>query len=52
MPVFDGQPVNAAVTNPAFLDAQVDDTAFGIITLANAVLASGPTINNIQAALS
>lgn len=52
MPVFDGQPVNAAVTNPAFLDAQVDDTAFGIITLANAVLASGPTINNIQAAIN
>lgn len=35
MPVVDGQAVNAAVTNPAFLDAQVDDTALGVITLAN-----------------
>lgn len=48
MPVFNGQAVDEAVTNPAFLDAQVDDTAFGIITLANGAPASGPTIVNIQ----
>lgn len=52
MPVFDGQPVNAAVTNPAFLDAQVDDTAFGKITLDNADVISGATIPNIQRAIN
>lgn len=48
MPVVDGQSVSAGVTNPAFLDAQVDDTAVGIISLANAVPASGAPIINTQ----
>lgn len=49
MPVADGQAVSAGITNPAFLDAQQDDTAFGRITLANAQPESGAVINNIQA---
>lgn len=34
-PVSDGQPVNAAVTNAAFLDKQIDDAAAGKIGLHN-----------------
>jgi hypothetical protein len=54
MGVTDGQPVNAAVTNPAFLDANADDTALGKITLANIsdIPTSGPTIVNIQRELN
>lgn len=49
MGVTDGQAVSAAVTNPAFLDANADDTALGKISLANVdPLVSGPTVTNIQ----
>lgn len=52
MGVLDGQPVSAAVTNPAFLDANADDTAEGKISFddqaANAGTVSGPAISNIQ----
>jgi len=48
--ILDGQPVSAAVTNPAFLDANADDTALGKITLNNISdpVVSGPSIINIQ----
>lgn len=48
MGVADGQPVSAAVTNPAFIDANADDTGFGVYQLANALSASGPFPTNIQ----
>lgn len=49
MGVSDGQAVSAAVTNPAFLDANADDTGFGVYDLANtANPASGPTVFNVQ----
>lgn len=48
MPVVDGQAVDAAVTNPAFLDAQVDDVAAGKIGFHNADTVSGTNIDNIQ----
>lgn len=50
MGVTDGQPVNAATTNPAFLDANNDDTAIGKINLANISdpTVSGPTVMNAQ----
>lgn len=48
MGVIDGQAVSAGITNPAFLDANADDTASGIITLANTAPASGATIGNTQ----
>lgn len=51
MGVVDGQPVSAAVTNPAFLDANADDTALGRLTLNDTVgnpTESGPSIANIQ----
>jgi hypothetical protein len=46
--VVDGSAVSAAVTNPAFLDANGDDTALGKIDFAEASFASGPTVVNIQ----
>lgn len=49
MPVTDGQSVSAGVTNPAFLDKQVDDAANGKIGFQNTDLASGPPIANTQA---
>jgi hypothetical protein len=50
MGVTDGQPVNAATTNPAFLDANNDDTALGKINFNNISdpTVSGPEILNIQ----
>lgn len=48
MGVTDGQAVSAGVTNPAFIDANSDDTGFGIITLANTDPLSGAIITNIQ----
>lgn len=47
-PVIDGQAVSAAVTNPAFIDAQVDDVALGKIGFHNTDVDSGPFIENIQ----
>lgn len=48
--VLDGQPVSAAITNPAFLDANGDDTALGKIDLNNSsdVANSGLAVFNIQ----
>jgi len=46
--VLDGQAVSAAVTNPAFLDANGDDTGIGRITLANTNPVSGPTVGSLQ----
>ena len=48
MPIFDGEPVDAAVTNAVFLDKTQNDTAVGIYVLANTAPASGATITNIQ----
>lgn len=51
MGVFDGQPVSAAITNPAFLDANADDVALGVIGFQNTTnVNSGPFVNNIQRA--
>jgi hypothetical protein len=46
--VAPGSPVSAGNTNPAFLDANGDDTALGRIDLANTLPESGATVNNIQ----
>lgn len=45
---MDGTPVNAATTNPAFIDANADDTGTGKYTLANTDAVSGSQIDNIQ----
>jgi hypothetical protein len=49
MGVINGSAISAEVTNPAFLDANADDTALGKITLANTDPVSGAQIDNIQA---
>lgn len=46
--VIDGQAVDAATTNPAFLDANGDDVANGIIGFVNTNPLSGPSIGNTQ----
>lgn len=48
MPVINGQAVSAEITNPAFLDAQTDDAAAGIIGFVNTDPASGSSVDNIQ----
>lgn len=48
MGVLDGQAVSAGVTNPAFLDANADDTGVGIITLANNDPGTGAAVDNLQ----
>lgn len=48
MGIVDGQAVSAAVTNPAFLDANADDTATGKISFANTDPPSGATVTNVQ----
>mgnify|MGYP003350736752 CR=1 FL=1 len=48
--IYDGQPVNALVTNTAKLDKVTADTAYGVLTLANSDTSSGPSVGNIQAA--
>lgn len=48
MGIADGQPVDAAVVNPAFLDANDDDAALGILDLQNVEAISGPAVFNIQ----
>lgn len=50
MGVFNGQAVSAEITNPAFLDANADDVALGIIGFHNTAPASGGFIDNIQRA--
>lgn len=47
--VFNGQAVNATITNNAYWKRNVDDTGFGIYTLGNTNASSGTTINNLQA---
>jgi hypothetical protein len=46
--ILDGQPVNQAYTNPAFLDRRADDTAIGKYTLSNTDPTSGSSVTNIQ----
>lgn len=48
MPVYNGQDVSEEITNPAFLDAQEDDTAAGKISFHNIDAVSGANIDNIQ----
>lgn len=45
MGISDGQPINAATTNPAFLDANNDDTALGKISFNNI---SDPSVSGTQ----
>jgi hypothetical protein len=46
--VINGQAVSAEITNPAFLDANADDVAIGVIGFQNTATASGSNIDNIQ----
>lgn len=48
MGVIDGTPVDAATTNPAFIDANQDDQGQGRYDFVNTNVASGPTVFNIQ----
>lgn len=50
--VLDGQSVNAAITDPAFLFKNADDTATVIYTLANPNAESGDQVDNIQASVN
>lgn len=50
MGVFDGQPVNASVTNAAFLNKNQDDSDPNKVTLDRAL--SGPTIADLQQAVN
>lgn len=52
MGVVDGTAVSAAITNPAFLDADQDDTGVGKYTLNNADAVSGSSIANVQRELN
>lgn len=52
MGILNGEPVNAAYTNPAFLDRRLDDTAIGKYTLANTDPISGSSVTNIQRELN
>lgn len=47
-PVFNGQPVDQAITDPAFIDAQVDSFAVGKIDFKNTDPLSGSFVFNIQ----
>lgn len=48
MGISDGQPVDAANSNPAWLDANADDQAQGKIDFINPAGPSGPSVINIQ----
>lgn len=48
MGVIDGTPVDSATTNPAFIDANADDTGLGKLTLANSDVISGSQVDNLQ----
>jgi hypothetical protein len=50
MPIHNGQPVDEISTNPAFIDAQVDSTGYGRVTLSSTTTDSGPSVSNLQAA--
>lgn len=52
MGVIDGQPVDAATTNPAFLDQNQNDVMHGILGMDNAVPASGAVLGNIQGGIN
>lgn len=46
--IIDGQPVNAAVTNAAFINKNTDDTTPSKLGLANTAGVSGPSVTNLQ----
>jgi len=48
MGVLDGQPVNQSVTNPAFINKNVDDTTPSKLGLANTDPVSGAAVTNTQ----
>lgn len=48
MGVIDGQPVSAAVTNPAFINKNIDDSTPSKLGLANADPISGTAVTNSQ----
>lgn len=51
--VIDGQAVDQAITNAAFLFANGDSTGVGIVTLNNTSAASsGPQVDNVQGAIN
>lgn len=52
MPIIDGQPVSAAITNPTFIYKNTDDSTTGILGLLNTAPASGATIANPQGAIN
>ena len=52
MPIGNGEDVDATNSNRAFLDRESDDTALGIIALANGEPASGATVVNTQGAIN
>lgn len=48
MGILDGQPVSAGVTNPAFINKNIDDIDPSILGFANTMPVSGLSLNNIQ----
>lgn len=52
MSVSDGQNVNAAVTNAAFMSRLVDTSTVGIITLSAPVSPSGASVSDVQLAIN
>lgn len=52
MAIRDGQRVNAAETNPAFISALEDDQTIGKVALKNDKPESGPHVENAQAAIN
>lgn len=50
MPITNGAPVDEAETNPAFIDAQIDSTGYGRVTLASTQPASGAPVVDLQRA--
>lgn len=52
MGVLDGQDVSAAVTNPAFINKNTDDTTPSKLGLANADVVSGTSVTNTQRELN
>lgn len=52
MSVFNGQKVNSAITNAAFLSRTSNSNTVGKIDLENTDSASGPSVENVQAVLN
>lgn len=46
--VVDGQPINAAITNAAFINKNTNDTTPSTLGLANTATASGGSVTNLQ----